>query len=526
MEPADAVAREKISKALSSLLSLDIARVSNDQLEVLRRLIRATKVPPHGQGVRVALLHHQILPIGVREEFKSFESVSNLGHLREFLRLQKFDLVFHGHKHNEAAIYDHIYDEEGTGGRRVLVVSGGTFDDHASRDALRTVQLDGAPWAPEVTIQPWDAPKGGLDIKPGRTVRRQLWPADEPPEHSPAVIYSRDIDTAYVRARALANRKSRPDVLIVHLDLDHTAPFAAPFEYPSDDPDALSKTQRLVDLAAWWQSKNSRLGTRSRFVHGIRLSQYAGTIDQIARIKRLLTNSTTTRAIATLIDPVRDFTLSGSDEAFPSFALLQFSRRDGGAFPKIDCIAYYRAQEFGRWWPVNIAEIRQMQLDVAAAVGAKPGRITTISADPRVRSRSPTEVSVPLTDRWIDQQPSKLYKLAFSLVFPEQKDTDTVGVKEAWLASLSEQIKTTDEYDPDGTPVAIESMELLSELLFQSNDDALREMSKTLLDLADHNRQFEAQKPNQFLFSAWSKRARELLIDLQGRSQERWQARG
>jgi hypothetical protein len=94
------------------------------------------------------------------------------------------------------------------------------------------------------------------------------------------------------------------------------------------------------------------------FIHGSRLRRYGGKINQVDRVIKLLKTKASTRALAVLIDPFRDFTADGVDEEFASFCLVQFKRRElGGAQRAVDVIAFYRAQEFARWWPINIAEI-------------------------------------------------------------------------------------------------------------------------------------------------------------------------
>ena len=99
-------ARPDEQKQLSRLRIVDAARVSSSQLEALRAtLAPSTGSPP---PLRIAALHHHLLPVSLHEEIKPFESFTNLGLLRSFLRDQGVATVLHGHKHNQWAYIDHI----------------------------------------------------------------------------------------------------------------------------------------------------------------------------------------------------------------------------------------------------------------------------------------------------------------------------------------------------------------------------------------------------------------------------------
>src|SRR3954470_5115435 len=119
------------------------------------------------------------------------------------------------------------------------------------------------------------------------------------------------------------------------------------------------------------------------------------------------------QTIALNLIPFRDFNPPPAKEEFASFCLVEFRRRrrsDGNTV--VDAIAFYRAQEFARWWPVNIAELRLLQTEIGEACGFKLSRITTVAADARTIARSPTQVAMPIIDRLLDQAPEKLHLLA------------------------------------------------------------------------------------------------------------------
>lgn len=162
-----------------------------------------------------------------------------------------------------------------------------------------------------------------------------------------------------------------------------------------------------------------------------------------------------------MLIPPRCRSPGGTSEEFASFCLVEFRRRDaGGGGQSVDVIAFYRAQEFARWWPINIAELRLLQREIGAALGFKPGRITTI-ADARTIGRSPTQVAMPIIDRWLDQAPERLHLLTDALVHRSVRGEKQRRAVAEWRGALVELRKATNEFNGDGVPVAIEGFELL-----------------------------------------------------------------
>ena len=98
--------------ALRRLRITDAARVSDSQLEAVRELLASLMV---GETfpLRIAALHHHLLPVSTKEEVKAFESLTNLGLVRQFLRDQGIAIVLHGHKHTRFTYVDHISSYQG-----------------------------------------------------------------------------------------------------------------------------------------------------------------------------------------------------------------------------------------------------------------------------------------------------------------------------------------------------------------------------------------------------------------------------
>ena len=101
----------------------DVARVSEWQLDLLTDALRERSAR---DLVRIAVLHHHLLPVSEDEEVKEFESFTNLARLRAWLRRHQFQVVLHGHKHRPVLIWDDIFDlgDFDAPPARVAVVSG------------------------------------------------------------------------------------------------------------------------------------------------------------------------------------------------------------------------------------------------------------------------------------------------------------------------------------------------------------------------------------------------------------------
>ena len=516
----DATVQAELQSQLDDLARYDMARVSGDQLEVLRELIESAPQPTAGHQVRIALLHHHLRSPSLREELKPFADMSNLEQLRSFLRDRGIAIVVHGHKHEHAAQFEHIYNEEGNRDHRALVVSGATFEPGRESDAARLIVVSGMPNSPSVTIEPVPVPRGGVDPSAPPAITRRIWPADDAPG-APILIQGSNLNEVYDRVCEAAAHDAANETLIVHLDLPTSADeeLPLPSNYPLPEPMGAPERQRwLNELVAWWQLERSGLEHRMPFVHGSRLRRYGGKINQIKRVIKLLSAKASTRALAVLIDPFRDFTADGNGEEFASFCLVEFKRRDlNGAQRAIDAIAFYRAQEFARWWPINIAELRFLQREVCAELGFLPGRITTIAADARTHSRSPTQVAMPIIDRWLDQAPERLYALANALVNRKVGNDAQRDAVRGWRQALADLEATATEYNPDGLPIAIEGLKLLAsylEVVEDREDQSLGSFVRALRRLARVNEGFEESARTKADFDRWAESALEEVAEL------------
>jgi hypothetical protein len=519
----------KLRSQLQALARYDMARVSEHQLEALRTIVASTPQPRHGRQLRIAVMHHHLRSPSLREELKPFADMSNLEQVRAFLRGSEIAIAVHGHKHDHAAYFDHIYAADGDDMHRTLVISGATFEVGRELDAARLISLQGLPHTPEVTIEPIPLPRSGAETPRPTPIVRRLWATRVHASESvvvspgaPVTVEGSDLDEVYARALAIANTDGRRGTLIVHLDLPEEEGGALPLPRAYAVPDDLQGDERqawLRELVKWWQLDRSQLEPRIPYLHGARLRRYGGKIDQIERIIALLRDKPSTRAVAVLIDPFRDFTATGAGEEFASFCLVEFRRRDADAGRiAVDAIAFYRAQEFERWWPINIAELRFLQREICEELGYRPGRLTTVAADARTISKSPTQVSMPIVDRWLDQAPERLHLLADALVHKTVGGPPQASAVRDWRRSLSELRTATQAFNSDGIPVAIEGLLTLAayiEATAPATDEELRRLARNLSDLAHVNQTFAHSPLGRASFNRWSPVAQSLLSTLE-----------
>jgi 3',5'-cyclic AMP phosphodiesterase CpdA len=507
MTSADPKEVQKLKRQLAGLIRFDMARVSEEQLEVFRRIVADTDKAHPGSQIRIAAIHHHLRTPSLREEVKAFADFTNLELLRSSLRERRIDVLIHGHKHQHAARRELLDDHNGGSARPLLVVSGATFDSQHEDDAVRTLELAGLPFIPSVQMERFAIGRGGNNLKSAKDESISLWrPIGE--AGGSTVIHGANIDEVYHRACEAAETEANGSTLIVDLDLPLKVSANIPTGYPSPSSmEGEGRERWFNELAAWWQLEHSRLEKRVPYHHGTRLYRYAGTFDQMKRVKAILSDKASSRAVAILIDPIRDFTADGKGENFASFCSVQFRKREVGERKwQVDVVAYYRAQEFRRWWPINIAELRALQLSVCVGGRTSPGRITTITAEARAIGRSPTEVSVPVIDRWLDQHPGRLFLLATYLASEPATGRDQTRdeVVEGWMQSLADFEQATREFNPDGVPLAIEGLQALCLYLgaLKPTGD-LATFLEALEGLANANIAYDRTKKGEDDFTKW-----------------------
>lgn len=505
----------KLKAALDRLLEYDLAHVSDDQLNTLKKIVSDTPPAVHGRQTRLAVMHHHLRSPGLRVEVKPFEGISNLEQVRTFLMQSQINVLIHGHKHEHAFRYEYLETPWVSSPHRLAVLSAATFDDGREKDAARIVTLSGLPFAADVSVEKIELPRSGLRPVFGSIETLPLW-QNQPINGGPLVLQGTSFEELYQRAAQTA-AKNPGETLIVHLDVSHGDQLTLPSNYPR--PVGLSDDDMqswLRDIVGWWQLSRSRRDNNFPYPHGSRLRLFGGKFDQIERMINLLKVEPTSRALAVLVDPLRDFTRTGEKEAFPSFTLMQVRKRMlSREMAAIDVMGIYRAQEFSQWWPVNIAELRSLQLEIASELRAEPGRISTVTTDARFKPQAPGQVAVPVFDRWLDQSPEKLFMLGLALVGDIRDEAVQNQLLNEWMRSLTDIERAAKATNVDGPSVPSEGLRMLTTYLAMiSLEGRQSQLFGLLHSLALANSSYERSKRQASDLRAWSDEVKRLVPEI------------
>jgi predicted phosphodiesterase len=449
----------ELEEATGAIRRYDIPRVSNAQMTALEQMLAAgiTSIPRG--AVRFAALHHQLLPVSASEEFKAFESLTNLGAVREFLTSIGTDVVLHGHKHTGALYWDFVADQLRLSSppARVLVVAGpGRF--RPGQLVARVLDLSARSDAPEVRIEDvFAAERRGGSIQRAVNDRACLW--EDPANAARARAHViRGETPSEVYARVQSRFDSVPSGQALRYLICEIAQPEGGDRVPADYPmhgDPAEIRVWMTDLVDWWQLAEPQLNRGVPFNHGERIYKRWG--DQVARAAKVLSaampgDASTTRASILLLDPASESSPPSGE--FPSFVSVQLQLVADGPLWRLDCTGSFRKQEMRYWWPINVAELARVQAAVAGKIEAgqqklRLGVLRTVTALATAEERLPV-VAVPAIDRAVDQRPEDLWLMAYSLVDPE-KAGDPTKLRTTWGRYLR-------ELQPDGASDEVPAM--------------------------------------------------------------------
>jgi 3',5'-cyclic AMP phosphodiesterase CpdA len=463
----------EVLKQLEKLIRHDIARISRPQILALGHEIERLNIPRADEDprLRVAVLHHQLLPLSTREERKPFEGLVSLGMLREFVREQGIHLVLHGHKH-ESALYWHTIgatdsDLNAPQHRCLVISSPGRFN--VGIPTMRAILLEGAERARNLRI---------ITIAGASHTRRNpheindqvigIWQGSMDAESRPQIeISAANPHSAYARIRALFEldgRESR-EGLLVRIDKPEGADHLPPDYPPVPGGDAW-----LIQLVDWWQKDRSELVARglAEFNHGERIRRRWGS--QVERaIEMLNARADSSRAMLELVSPKETGRYPNDerdldDGSYPALVLVQCTIVQHDGIRRLDCLAHFRKQEMQYWWVVNVAEIARLQREICDGLDepTELGEIVTVATVAHWGEALP-RVAVPLLDLLIEEEP-RLWRLALALVNPASANAE---VREDW-DRLLEDLQGAGRKQPprpkDGASMLLEHLARLQSL--------------------------------------------------------------
>lgn len=452
----------------------DAARISPGQLRAVKALLPA----PTGPGLpplRIVVLHHQLLPVNTTEEYKPYESLSNLGEVRQFLLSAGFDVVLHGHKHAENVLVDEIADTfaraDGTHrAQRVLICSCGTVGGgrgHGSEIAKLLVVETTAQRARSMSVLTVPGLSGGGEL-PSPLAGVSFAVQRTPPDASRLVAGATTSDVQAILREMFDGAPDKRMTDLVCVVEETSGADRLPDGYPQADGGRDDDEKWFADTVGWWQDPAVVEG--KPFTHGQRVRAFGESRrDQLAAAAEVLTSDPmSSRAVIVLMDPDGDRPES-VDSRFPSFTAVQLHSEGS----RLHATAFFRKQEMRFWWAVNVAEIAVMRAEVIARVQAHgrklyPGRITTVASQ-AIGAQSRPSVAVPAIDRlaWTPLGPHRLWLLCSAVFYDSTPGRDRLLAE---LRGLVEDWKPPAAAGPDGVAVPEHGLELLRQGLEALHD--------------------------------------------------------
>ncbi len=501
---------ERIVAVLENLRSLrkaDVARISPGQLSAL-----ATALEPHIRSepkpLIICALHHHLLPVSAGEEFKRYESITNLGEVRAFLGSNDVRLVLHGHKHHPALLVDHPHEHSTI--RRpdldwvtpVYISSVGTIGHGRgpNDEIARLVEIGTElPRARRVVVREVLARSAGAryDDEPavvgsltltGRRARETGYPIH--------AVEGLDVDEVYQKILALFDEAGQSAGTVVRNLVcrvaDGTSASSPPVGFP-DVPGRDDLDEWFDEIVEWWQREDSGL-EEPHFNHGERIHRQGAGRSQIEDVADALdAEPRTTRGVAVVVSPGID-DVGNTRVRMPSFCLAHFVLDASGR--RLDTIAYFRKQQMRTWWPVNVGELRRLQSGVIDALATRgrdvsPGEIVTFAAEAIWGTDRP-RVMVPNVDRLAQDDPAVLWKTALRAFAADEDFTPSI-----WEDLFADWLPG-EQMEPDGVPIAIRGIEMLAGIIgtladFHDSEPGSR-LAAEFDSLLHNNRTYSAQE--------------------------------
>lgn len=457
----------------------DVPRLSTLQRKICSQLARRERQRILESGAPapalIAAIHHQLRPVSDAEEFKPFEGITNLGECREWLAGNDFDVVLHGHKHEQRVLEDifvPFYAAPGSPSHRLLVVSAPTIGhgQPASNPVGRLITIDAAmPRVANINFTLVPSRRAGVPMVL-ESLSSETHSVGNDDAIRSGVLEGETAQAVYDKILATQGQLDTLPRPLVCRFADGPSALRLPANYPAiggtpaTGPGSGSGSGHGQTMQDWfdatvdWWARPVR-GAAATFNHGerIRGNTISDPSQFTSAIRNLRANDTTSRAVIVLIKPAAE--LNDPTSVFPAFALVQMTICNGA----LSMTAYFRKQEMPHWWPINAAELATLQrhaLEELAGLGnvLRAGSICTITAMP-VRGRAAPRVVIPDVDRRAET-PEAFLELLAPLYHgdgsPEEIAARWDAVFEDWCP--------TDEYAVDGDPVPVLGLSRLAAL--------------------------------------------------------------
>ncbi|WP_461187955.1 metallophosphoesterase [Arthrobacter sp. Z4-13] len=508
---------EALYQAWKARGRFDMARVGRTQFRVASDALSTGILTTRPEPLRIAALHHQVIPVGTSEEIKPFEAILNLGELRDWLATNKIDVAIHGHKHEARVLSDSfmtLQGRHGTALHEMTIISAPALQPGGANDTIGRLLDVRQPLARVHGIDVRDVPT----CQEGTHVPLSAFPTvHQPIDLSPArgLLEAATAEGLHEKLLALRDRLHLlPSPLVCRVE-DGTSALTVSQHYV-DIPEGHDRQEWFDQAISWWQRETA--GRAASFNHGERLfASEPGEASQIESAARALSGKgETSRAVAVLVRPATDFRDETSE--FPAFVTVQFLVRDS----KIHLIAYFRKQEMPHWWPINMGELASLQASMIRRLSRSkcyaPGSITTITAMP-VNGQGVPKVAVPAIDRHAED-PLSMMQYVLPLFGLGSDPFETVMHR--WESIFNDWMPGQQE-PADGDPVPSLGFEILNESIEQVNQVAphsrpvLSDLCSQIRLLSHDNAVFaELRDPSLKERAQWEKKVVQARITILG----------
>jgi 3',5'-cyclic AMP phosphodiesterase CpdA len=486
---ADHRISDSLQREIQRVRRYDMPRISDRQMSALGAMM--DQIP--ADLVRIAALHHQLVPVREEEEVKPFESIVNIGAFSEFLSEAQVDVIAHGHKHADHVQTITLGGTTPSTQRQAVIASCGTIGGASGtrKEIAKLIRVvSDLPTLRRIEILTVPA------VGAGRRLPKKLMHVYDEPTWRPSSATSitviggtsvTDVHERLLEAGRSSDHKPMRDVICV-VDQGPTA-LEPPASYPPPEEGTNSLPEWFKDIVEWWQDPERADG--KPFTHGQRLHHWSGDQDrnQLEAITKILRqDATTSRGIAVLVNPDTD-DVAQKEIEFPSFSLLHLWIDDGA----LNCTAFFRKQEMTYWWAVNVAEVARIQADVLRQLRSpgeelRPGAIRTYASEAVFSDQLP-KVNVPRVDRlfWRDPDSLRLLAVAIADVDIPRRDDDIIT-----FISLMEDWAPHAEAPPtDGAAVPTRGLTALASMLAALADryptSSAHEIGDLLREMDDAN---------------------------------------
>jgi len=444
-----------------SLRLVDLCKVSKGQTEALGSLLRELDVD-NDFRLKIAVLHHQLLPVSVEEEVKPYETMVNLGFVRQWLSHVGVHLVLHGHKHSPRTYVDRpgasplLIPGHQLDPGFVMVSSVATANSERPTEIARLVEItshgDRTRSMSIVAISP-TYPKLGLAHSNFTEVGHALVP-QHPVQPRIRVFEGGTVNEVFQQLLAAFPAESYDTVSdVICRIVDGESCNQLPSGYPV--PEGEDPEEWFSETVAWWQNPEPQLSA-TQFNHGERIWRYASNIDQFAAaVSELGRRPATSRAVVVLLDPRSP---QDQSDRYPALALVQLRIPVGSG--RLDCVGYFRKQQMRAWWPINVGELAHLQRRAVEQLGGVlPGEIVTVSALALGGSDRP-RVAVPRVDRWSQDKPGALWELTLATLNPAHAEHEQS--LDRWMRLFTDW-RPGSQMERDGVPVALRGLDTLAD---------------------------------------------------------------